>query len=276
MPHQQPEARMTHAPLIIFGAGAIGRALAAQALADAPERPVHIVTRSGAEVAGAQMHRVAGYDDASIEVVAASIGGSISGLIIALGLLHAPGIAPEKAFRQLDAEAMAAVFAANAITPALILRHMLPLLPRNAPGFAAAISARVGSISDNRLGGWVSYRASKAALNQVIRCAAIEFARTHKQATIIGLHPGTVDSALSAPFQGNVPEGKLFTPETSAAHLWRVIHGATPAQSGRCFAWDGAEIAPSAREVWRVVARSARRRLCCAFPTYPIRSMAAR
>ena len=108
----------------------------------------------------------------------------------------------------------------------------------------AALSARVGSISDNQLGGWYSYRASKAALNMIIKNIAIEISRVNKKAIIVGLHPGTVDSNLSKPFQGNVPYGKLFTPEYSTQKLVEVLKSLTSKQSGKCFAWDGKEILP--------------------------------
>ena len=108
----------------------------------------------------------------------------------------------------------------------------------------AALSAPVGSIADNRLGGWHAYRASKAALNQIIRTCSIELARKRREALIVGLHPGTVETALSEPFRGNVPDKKLFTPDYSAGCLLEVINALTPAQSGRCFDWQGEEIAP--------------------------------
>ena len=106
----------------------------------------------------------------------------------------------------------------------------------------AAISARVGSISDNRLGGWYGYRASKAALNQMIRSLSIELGRTRREAVCIGLHPGTVDTPLSEPFQGNVPEGALFTPADAASRLLTVIDGLTPDDTGNVFAWDGQRV----------------------------------
>ncbi len=135
-------------------------------------------------------------------------------------------------------------FEINTIGPALIAKHVLPLLPRDRRAVFAVLSARVGSISDNRLGGWYSYRASKAALNQIIRCLAIELAPKRPQAICVGLHPGTVDTALSKPFQGNVADTRLFTTDQSAAHLLNVIAALTPAQSGRVFDWAGQEIAP--------------------------------
>jgi NAD(P)-dependent dehydrogenase (short-subunit alcohol dehydrogenase family) len=124
------------------------------------------------------------------------------------------------------------------------MRHFLPLLTRERRGVFAALSARVGSIGDNRLGGWVGYRASKAALNQIIRTLSIELGRTNPLAVLVGLHPGTVDTALSAPFQRQVDAARLFTPDQSAAYLLAVIAGVSPDDSGHCLDWAGERIAP--------------------------------
>jgi NAD(P)-dependent dehydrogenase (short-subunit alcohol dehydrogenase family) len=124
------------------------------------------------------------------------------------------------------------------------MRHFLPLLARDRRSVFAALSARVGSIGDNRLGGWVGYRASKAALNQIIRTLAIELGRTNPLAVLVGLHPGTVDTSLSAPFQRNVGRSQLFTPDQAAAHLLGVIDGLGAGDSGDCLDWAGERIAP--------------------------------
>ena len=126
----------------------------------------------------------------------------------------------------------------------MVAKHFLPKLNKENRSIFAALSARVGSISDNQLGGWYAYRTSKAALNMVIKNAAIEIGRLNKKAIIVGLHPGTVDSNLSMPFQGNVPDGKLFTPEYSVQKLLQVLTNLTSEQSGKCFAWDGTEVKP--------------------------------
>jgi NAD(P)-dependent dehydrogenase (short-subunit alcohol dehydrogenase family) len=122
------------------------------------------------------------------------------------------------------------------------MKHFAPLMPRDRRAVFAALSARVGSIGDNRLGGWHSYRASKAALNMLLRNLAVELGRSHPQAVVAGLHPGTVDTGLSKPFQKAVAEGKLLTPAFSAERLLAVLDGLTPADSGGVFAWDGARI----------------------------------
>jgi NAD(P)-dependent dehydrogenase (short-subunit alcohol dehydrogenase family) len=137
---------------------------------------------------------------------------------------------------------MAAAFAINAVGPAMIAKHMLPLMPRDRKTVFAAISARVGSISDNRLGGWHAYRASKAALNMLIRNFAIELATRNKQAVCVALHPGTVDTNLSKPFQAGVAPEKLFTAADSAAAMLRVLNEATVERSGTLIAWDGQTI----------------------------------
>ena len=157
-------------------------------------------------------------------------------------LTLADGSGPERSYKQIDGAAMDEVFRLNTIGPALVAKHMLPLLPRDRRSVFAALSARVGSISDNRLGGWHAYRASKAALNMLIRNYALEQARRAPGNICIGLHPGTVDTGLSAPFQSNVPGEKLFSPEQSAGHLLEVIDRLASEDSGKCFDWAGKEV----------------------------------
>lgn len=161
-------------------------------------------------------------------------------VIVATGALTLRnGAGPEKTYRSIESEEMARAFLLNTIGPALVAKHMLPLFPRQGRRIFAALSARVGSIGDNRVGGWHSYRASKAALNMLIRNFATELRRTRPDALAVGLHPGTVDTALSKPFQANLPQGQLFTPQRSADALLDVLHGLGPDDSGHVFAWDG-------------------------------------
>ena len=162
--------------------------------------------------------------------------------IIATGLLQGQGIAPEKNIRAMSLEAFQKSFMVNTFGPAVTAKYFLPLMRRNNKAVFAALSARVGSISDNRMGGWYAYRASKAALNMIIKTLSIEFGRRFKETVIIGLHPGTVDTGLSKPFQSNVPEGKLFAPEYCVEKLLEVIEQVTPKDSGLFFAWDGKQI----------------------------------
>lgn len=164
-------------------------------------------------------------------------------VIITTGLLHdGEDVQPEKNLTALNAEILRRAFNINTVGPALIAKHFLPHLRRDRKTVFAALSARVGSISDNRLGGWYAYRASKAALNMIIRSASIEIARRNKQAIVVGLHPGTVDTGLSKPFQANVPSGKLFTPAFAAGQLIDVIDQCQSSDTGKLLAWDGQEI----------------------------------
>jgi len=158
-------------------------------------------------------------------------------VIDATGFLHGHGFAPEKSWRDLDAAHMAHAFAINAIGPALLMKHFLPLLPRSGKSVFATLSAKVGSIGDNRLGGWYSYRASKAALNQLMHTAAIELARQKPQAICVALHPGTVDTPLSSRFAKSGLE--LQTPAVAAARLLNVIDGLTAANTGGFFNHHG-------------------------------------
>ena len=183
-------------------------------------------------------------DEASIAAVAAAAGaeGPLDLVFVATGMLHSTDQQPEKSWRSLDPAALARAFALNATGPALIAKHTLGLLRRDAKSVFACSSARVGSIEDNRLGGWHAYRASKAALNMLVRNFAIELRQRNPQAICVGLHPGTVDTRLSKPFQTAVAPGKLFTPSMSALALLRVVDQLTVADSGRLWAWDGQPI----------------------------------
>ncbi|MDD1509235.1 SDR family NAD(P)-dependent oxidoreductase [Pseudomonas sp. CNPSo 3701] len=162
-------------------------------------------------------------------------------VISTLGILHQDGAKAEKALSQLTLASLQATFATNAFAPILLLKHLLPLL-RKQPATFAALSARVGSIGDNRLGGWYSYRASKAALNQLLHTASIELKRLNPAATILAIHPGTTDTGLSQPFQANVPEGQLFEPAFSAERILEVTGAHGPDDSGSFWAWDNRPI----------------------------------
>ncbi len=233
---------------LIFGAmGAIGGAFSDAVGQQANAGPLVTTSRSAGSFAASAQHFACDLvDESSIAAVATAVTemAPFDLVINATGLLHdeAADVHPEKAMRQISADAMARVFGVNAIGPALVMKYFLPLMARDKKAVMAHLSARVWSISDNRLGGWYSYRAAKAAQNMLVRTAAIEFARRAPAAVIVGLHPGTVDSNLSAPFQGSTPREKLFTPAQAAAHLLNVIENLSPADSGGCFAWDGARL----------------------------------
>jgi NAD(P)-dependent dehydrogenase (short-subunit alcohol dehydrogenase family) len=178
-------------------------------------------------------------DEESVKVAAgiAADQGALRLVVDATGLLHAPGVEPEKSWRAIDPAAMAQSFAINAIGPALLMKHFLPLLPRDGKAVFATLSAKVGSIGDNNLGGWYSYRAAKAALNQLVHTAAIELKRSRPEALCVALHPGTVDTGLSAPFAKAGLE--VQTPEGSAKQMLAVLDGLSAAQSGGFFTYRG-------------------------------------
>jgi len=170
-------------------------------------------------------------------------GDAVDVVIVATGLLHDDkGLRPEKSLQQLQADNFLKNMLVNALGPALVAKHFLPLINKNKRSFFGAFSARVGSISDNGLGGWHSYRASKAANNMLIKNIAIEYKRKCPYLIVAGLHPGTVDTELSTPFQKNVKPEKLFTPEFSAKQILSVIDKLSESDSGNCFAWDGRQI----------------------------------
>ncbi len=233
--------------IAILGAqGAIGQAFV-QHYAALPHKPhVFACTRKPPDVYCDNITPVKFdiTDDASVAEAAQTIAAPLDLVLICTGLLHTDTFGPEKTIKTVHRAHMQHVFNVNTFGPAMVMQHFLPLLPRQQRGILAAISARVGSISDNQIGGWYSYRASKAALNMLVRCAAIEMTRTHPHAVVVGLHPGTVNSPLSQPFQHGLPAGKLFTPAYSAQAMAQVIAQLMPAQSGRLFAYDGQEISP--------------------------------
>lgn len=177
---------------------------------------------------------------AAAEVISASP--PLTGILITAGMLHDQKVQPEKSIKQVCADNFMQVLAVNTLGPSLVARYFTPLLARQQRVWYAALSARVGSIQDNRLGGWYAYRASKAALNMVIKNLSIEMGRRNKSAVVVGLHPGTVDSGLSKPFQAGVSPEKLFTAAHSAQCLLNVLASLSPEHSGGCFDWAGQEI----------------------------------
>jgi NAD(P)-dependent dehydrogenase (short-subunit alcohol dehydrogenase family) len=233
---------------VVFGAsGGVGAALVRALSADPRCARVHAGSRRPGHESVDPKLRTFAFDleqESSIAEVAAEIAleGPLHLILVATGILHDDAVRPEKSWRSIDPAALARVLAVNTIGPALVAKHLLPCLSRTEKAVFAALSARVGSISDNRLGGWHAYRASKAALNMLIRTFAIELARSHHAALCVGLHPGTVDTPLSAPYQAGV--SNLLTPETSGRSLLDLLDVLTPQQSGRLFGWDGAEILP--------------------------------
>lgn len=240
-----PSLRPDYRALVFGASGGVGSAIVDALSADPRSACVH----AGARISPDSSGKVRGFsfnltDEPSIveAISAASADGPLDLVFVATGMLHEPGIAPEKTLRSIARDAMIRAFEINTIGPSIIAKHALPKMAKDAKAIFAVLSARVGSITDNRLGGWHSYRASKAALNMIVKTCAIELARTHPKAVCVSLHPGTVDTALSQPFQAKVPEGRLFTPEHSAAALLSVIDGLDADQSGGLYGWDGKKI----------------------------------
>ena len=229
---------------VVGSSGGIGSALVAALADDERIGNIFALSRSPArsDSASVKPFPINISDEASVAAAAAQCAqaGLIDLVIVATGILHkGDELKPEKRMRDLNADAMAEVFRINTIAPAIVAKHFLPRMRRDGKSAFAAISARVGSIGDNRLGGWASYRASKAALNMLLKTLSIEHARTHPDGIVVALHPGTTDTALSKPFQRNVPDGKLFTPDYSAERLLHVIDGLTSEDTGGFFAWNG-------------------------------------
>lgn len=238
--------------VVIGGSGGIGSALVAQLLMCPDVKRVTAFSRSGflvdEEVPRAQLRKLkCGHIDLMSESSIVDASDLLSEvpidlIIVATGILHSKDIRPEKSLRSLAPDSFSTVMQMNALAPMLVAKHFLPSMRKAGKSVFVALSARVGSISDNRLGGWYSYRASKAALNMLLKTLSVESLRTHPQLIVAGLHPGTVDTALSCPFQRNVEPTKLFSPSQSAGYLLDVIDGLDHAHSGGVFAWDGSQI----------------------------------
>ena len=215
--------------LVIGASGTLGQAFSALLRADPNCASVRELSRSSSPALDLEA-------PASIAEAAAALAdeGPYQLILHTAGLLHRDGIAPEKSLAAIEADALQAVFQVNALGPALVLRHFLPLLDKQ--GAMAMLSAKVGSIGDNRLGGWYAYRSSKAALNMLIKTAAIELARSKPKARLLSLHPGTVISPLSQPFRG---ANATRPAEQAAADMLRVIDSLGPEHSGSFHAYDG-------------------------------------
>lgn len=232
------DSEKQNAAVVIGASGGVGEAVANRLEAAGQYAVVHRFARTLTGVARLDLE-----DEGTIAAAAARVaaGPAPTLIFVGTGVLH-HGHDPERSYRAMTPDHLMRDYRINAVGPAMVAKHFLPLLPRDRRSVFAALSARVGSISDNRLGGWHSYRASKAALNMILRNLAIELQRSHPQAVVAGLHPGTVDTGLSQPFQRGVATDKLFTPAYSADRLLAVLDGLTPADGGGVFAWDGARV----------------------------------
>ena len=245
---------------VVFGAGGgIGAAMASQLVATSNCSRLTLMGRNISKIqenvntngdTEIQLLHADICDEKSIAHVAAQFGEYINNeaplqlFVNASGILHDEenSLQPERSIRHLSNQAFQKVFAINSFGPALLIKHFLPFMPRDQRSVFGSLSARVGSISDNKIGGWYAYRASKAAHNMLIKTASLEARMKYKHAVIVGLHPGTVATKLSAPFRGNVSPEKLFTPSQSADYLLGVMDNLTIEQSGSVFAWDGQEV----------------------------------
>ena len=215
--------------LIIGDSGGIGSALRAALQA------------RGAQVTGLSRRRdgLDLTDDAGVKAALARLDPPYDLVLVTTGALEIDGNGPEKTIRAITAKAMLDQFALNAVGPALVLRDAARLLPRDSRSVFAVLSARVGSIGDNGLGGWISYRSAKAAVNQVVHTSAIELARSHRDAICVALHPGTVATHFTADYLGRHP---AVAPEEAAQNLLTIIDTLTPAQTGGFYDWQGKEI----------------------------------
>lgn len=184
------------------------------------------------------------YSEASLERIAKELklNGSFSVIICCVGTLHNDNLKPEKRLSQLNNASLSEYFRINTIIPALCLRFFQPLLDKSEPSQFTFLSAMVGSISDNNLGGWYGYRSSKAALNMIVKTASIEIKRSNKMASLAVIHPGTTIGALSKPFAAGISKDKYYTPEQSAARILSLTESLPPEQTGSFFNWDGSHL----------------------------------
>lgn len=227
--------------LVIGASGGIGHAMLMQLRAQNPNAQVIGTSRAGADGLFKLDFNSAASVDALIEQLKAQ-NLNLDQILIASGVLHTPEQGPEKTFKELSPQWLMQVMQSNAIGPIYLLSRLLGLIDRKASVQIGVLSARVGSISDNQLGGWYGYRASKAALNMYLKTLSIELKRTHKSVQILSLHPGTTDTNLSKPFQARVPSDKLFSSEFAAKALLAVLDDVAGGESGQFLAWDGAPI----------------------------------
>jgi NAD(P)-dependent dehydrogenase (short-subunit alcohol dehydrogenase family) len=224
---------------LVVGTGGIGKALLQALPRHAPSLRLWSAGRRDADL----MVDLA--DSGSLERLGQIAKEQISPLrlvICAAGLLHGPDLQPEKRLSQVDPVALQKSFAVNAWGPLLLAQALEGALPRDAPSHFASLSARVGSIGDNRLGGWYAYRGAKAAQNQMLHTLALEWRRRLPMACVTLLHPGTTATELSAPFRSSVPPDRLFSPERAASHLLAVLERQSAETSGAFLAWDGQTI----------------------------------
>ena len=237
--------------IAVFGAtGAIGNAFCQQLAQMYPAATIHAIARQTVafDLPNVYTHTLDFEDEDALQALMAKITQKqpLDAVLVAIGLLHdaKAQVSPEKSLQSLNAQRLHQLYHTNAVLPMIIAKYALPALCSHATALFAVLSARVGSISDNRLGGWYGYRMAKSSLNMGIKNLSIEVQRKNPQAIVVALHPGTVNSPLSKPFQKNVASDKLFSPTFSAQSLLAVLASLTPEDSGKIWAWDGQEILP--------------------------------
>lgn len=232
---------------LVIGAGSGIAQTLIKRLCDADNsREVLSVSRDPGSIDDRAHHFSCDYTAAAIDALAQTLQsykGTFSQVFICNGILHSDSIKPEKRLEDIDPAAMAEVFRVNSIVPAMWLRALAPLLKATAVCTLTVFSARVGSISDNRTGGWYSYRMSKAALNMLVKTAAVEYARRAPNVKLIAFHPGTTDTGLSRPFQHNVPDDKLFSTEFVADQLLKILDGMPADGQAEFIDWAGHTVA---------------------------------
>lgn len=230
--------------VILGGSGGIGLALVkevARRKSDSQIAASYFSQQPELALSNVDWSQVDATDESSMEHFASQID-SADWLINAVGMLHTQTSGPEKSVQTIESDFFLHSMQVNALPTLLFAKHFSPKLKKSESPRIVTVSARVGSIGDNRLGGWYSYRASKAALNMIIKTLSIEFARTLPKSAVVALHPGTTDTNLSKPFQRNVPSGKLFSPDRVATDFLNIIEQLTPEHSGRFFAYDFSEL----------------------------------
>ena len=237
---------MANITVVIGARSTIGSSIIEKLAKDGTVDQVVAISREGSpqrKENGAKIESIScNYSEESIRGICEGLKtteGSITQVIICNGILHTDRIFPEKRLEDISFATVSEVMHINTIIPLLWLANIGPLLKSKQACRVAILSARVGSISDNRSGGWYAYRASKAALNMVIKTAAIEFRRRAPNVKIIAFHPGTTDTKLSKPFQRSVPDGKIFTPDFVAGALLKLLKTLDPHSEEDFFDWNG-------------------------------------
>jgi len=236
--------------MVVLGAsGGLGRAITLELSEQYPDEKIFALSRQpkplDSESTAITYCRIEDYDEESLGAWVSEFeqgSESLTGVISTIGMLHDEETFPEKKLTDITADNLSKLFAVNAVRPMLALKAFLPILDRKKTRFWVQLSAKVGSIEDNYLGGWYAYRSSKAGLNMLLKTASIELKRTHKNLTVAAIHPGTTDTRLSEPFQQRISADKLYSPELSAERIVSVVKNLKPENTGALWHWDGTRL----------------------------------